>query len=82
MFKPFALLSALLLLFAPVAALAETLPLNKIIYENDFSTRTSLGPIAGSTTGTYSTGNLAGTAPGHVGQDGWQRRQVADYRRR
>lgn len=73
MFKPFALPTALLLLAAPVGLFAETLPLNKIIYENDFSTRTSSGPIAGSTTGTYTTGNLAGTAPGHVGQDGWQR---------
>ena len=73
MFKPFALLTALLLLAAPVGLFAETLPLNKIIYENDFSTRTSSGPIAGSTVGTYTTGNLAGTAPGDVGQDGWQR---------
>ncbi len=46
-----------------------------ILYLNDFNTRTSVGPIGGTTTFDYAVGNLVGSADSTSGtQDGWIRR--------
>ena len=46
-----------------------------VFYENDFSTRTSVGAIGGVTTYAYSLGNLIGSSDSTTGtQDNWIRR--------
>ena len=48
-----------------------------VIYQNDFSTRKSLGPIGGTITHDYATGNLVGTQDSTSGtQDSWIRRNT------
>jgi len=60
---------------APASLAAEPLPL--VIYQNDFTKRTSLEPIAGLTTGSYRPGELVSNEVGDVGQDSWVRRHGA-----
>ena len=63
------------LVAAPADLLAEPAP--PVIYQNDFTKRTSLEPIGGSTTGSYKPGELVSTKVGDVGQDSWVRRHGA-----
>ena len=63
------------LVAAPAGLLAESVP--PVIYQNDFTKRTSLEPIGGLTTGNYKPSELVSTKVGDVGQDSWVRRHGA-----
>ena len=63
------------LVAAPAGLLAEPAPL--VIYQNDFTKRTSLEPIGGLSTGSYRPGELVSTRVGDTGQDSWVRRHGA-----
>ncbi len=66
----FLLLSAVIVAFGAASADASAI----VLYENDFNMRTSLGPIGGSTTGSYLPDELVPTTQDGVGQDSWIRR--------
>ncbi len=69
------ILLIVLALISLAVASAEAAPL--VLYENDFTTRTSLGAIGGATTYGYSVGNLIGAVNDTTGtQDSWIRRNT------
>ena len=56
----------------PASSLAE--PGFLVVYQNDFTARTSVEPIGGLTTGSYRPGELVSARLGDTGQDSWVRR--------
>ncbi len=71
--RPFVFLAIVLLPLMAAPADASAI----VLYENDFSTRTSVGPIGGLTTSLpYQLGNLVPTTQNGEGQDSWFRRHT------
>ncbi len=60
------------LVAAPARLSAE--PMSPVIYQNDFTQRTSVEPIGESTTTSYKLGELLSNEVGDTGQDSWVRR--------